>query len=158
MTANNIGKTVYHAAALPATNNKAGFEALTWVLVKGGITLPQLGITHSMIDVPDLQSGLTSGIKGAAQGVDTTATFRNVSADAGQAALLLAADGQSGAGSVKIVTGSGTDNAPVAGDVVNYAQGVVHSFQPNQADNSSFEGFQIGFRQNDFTVIDVEPS
>lgn len=158
MTANNIGKTVYHSAAAPATNNKAGFEALTWVLVKGGITLPQLGITHSMIDVPDLQSGFTSGIKGAAQGVDTTATFRTVSADAGQAALLLAGDAQSGVGAVKIVTGTGTNNAPVAGDVVNYAQGVVHSFQPNQADDSSYEGFQIGFRQNDFTVVDVEPS
>ena len=158
MTANHIGKTIYHSTAAPATNNKAGFEALTWVLVSGGQTLPQLGVSHSMIDVPDLQTGFTSAVKGAAQGVDTTATFRNVAADAGQIAIKTAANSQAGVGAIKIVTGTGTNNAPVTGDVVQYAQGILHSFQPNMPDNSSFEGFTVGFRQNAATVDDVEPT
>lgn len=158
MTANHIGKTIYQASASPATNNAAGFEALTWVLVSGGITLPQFGVTHSMIDVPDLQTGFTSAVKGAAQGADTTATFRNVASDTGQANLATLGASQGGVGSFKIVTGSGTNNAPVTGDVVEYAQGITHSFQPNVPDNASYEGFTVGFRQNDFTITGTEPA
>lgn len=157
MTDNHIGKTIYIATAVPTTNDNAGFEALTWVKASGVITTPQLGVTHSMIDVPDLQSGFTSAVKGAGQGVDTTATFRNVDSDTGQATLKTAAESQAGVLSVKIVTGSGVDNAPVAGDPVEYAQGIAHSYQPNQGDNSSYEGFSVGFRQNDFTVVSTQP-
>lgn len=158
MTANHIGKTIYVAAAAPATNDTAGFEALTWVKASGVITLPQLGVTHSMIDVPDLQSGFTSAVKGAGQGVDTTATFRDVDGgDTGQDNLKTAAESQAGILSVKIVTGSGTDNAPVTGDPVEYAQGIAHSYQPNQGDNSTYEGFSVGFRQNASTVTGTEP-
>jgi len=157
MSTNHIGKTIYHAVAAPATNTKAGFEALTWVLVKGGQTLPQLGISHAMIDVPDLQTGFTLGIKGAATGVDTTGTFRDIPADAGQVAIRLAGNSQSGVSSIKIVDGSGTDNAPVTGNPTEYAQGIMHSVQVNQADDSSFEGFTVGFRQNAPTVITTHP-
>jgi hypothetical protein len=158
MTANHIGKTIYLATAAPATNDDTGFEALTWVLVSGAITLPQLGVTHSMIDVPDLQTGFTSAVKGAGQGVDTTATFRNVASDTGQTNIRTLADSQGGVGSVKIVTGTGTNNAPTTGDVVEYAQGIIHSYQPNQPDNAGYEGFTVGFRQNDFTVTSTEPA
>jgi len=158
MTENNIGKTLYIATAVPANNDADGFEALSWVKVNGVQSLPQLGISHSMIDVPDLQSGFTSSLKGAATGVDTTMTFRTVDSDTGQANLEAQAVDQSGLLSVKLVKGSGAAQAPAAGDPVEYAQGIAHSFQPNQGDNSTFEGFQVGFKQNDFTVIGTEPS
>jgi len=158
MTANHIGKTIYVAAAAPATNDTAGFEALTWVKANGVITLPQLGVTHSMIDVPDLQSGFTSAVKGAGQGVDTTATFRQVDGDAGQEDVMTAANSQDGIISFKIVKGSGTDNAPASGDPVEYATGIAHSYQPNQGDNSNYEGFSVGFRQNAATVVATEPA
>ncbi|MEP2955526.1 MAG: hypothetical protein ABJN39_09315 [Sulfitobacter sp.] len=157
MTENHIGKTLWVAQAAPATNDAAGFEALTWVEAKGHITLPQLGVTHSMIDVPDLKSGFTSAVKGAAQGVDTTATFRDVDADPGQEDVRETADGQGGIMSIKVVKGSGVDNAPASGDPVQYAQGIVHSYQPNQGDNSNYEGFSVGFRQNAPTVTGTEP-
>ena len=157
MTANHIGKTIYFAAAAPATNDSTGFEALTWVQVKGAITLPQLGVSHSMVDIPDLQSGFTSAVKGAAQGVESSATFRDVASDTGQGNVKTASTDQQGIGSIKIVNGSGTDNAPVTGDVVEYAQGVVHSYQPNQAESGGYEGFTVSFRQNDFTVAATEP-
>lgn len=161
MTQNHIGKTIYVAKAKPAANTAAGFEALTWVLAKGPITLPQLGTTHSMTDIPDLATGFTSAVKGAGQGVDTTMTFRDVDGDTGQADLIGQADDNDGILCVKIVSGTGADTgdgpAPVAGDKVEYAQGIAHSYQPNQGDNSSYEGFQVGFRQNAKTVKATQP-
>ena len=158
MTQNFIGQTIYVAEAYPSANTSTAFESLTWVKVEGLITLPQLGVTHSMIDVPDLQTGFTSAVKGAGQGVDTTATFRDVPADAGQEDIKVAADSQAGILSVKIVDGSGTAQAPVSGDPVRYAQGIAHSHQPNQGDNASYEGFSVGFRQNAPTIVATEPA
>ena len=160
MTGSHIGKTIYVAEAIPATNDKAGFEALTWVKIEGAQTLFQLGVSNANIDVNDLQTGFTKGIKGATSGSDSTATFRDVPADAGQEDIrdLANAPGTLGAGSVKMVKGTGTNQAPVTGDPVQYAQGYFHSYMENQGDDSSHEGFSVNFKQNDFTVDDVEPA
>lgn len=162
MTQNHIGKTIYVAKALPATNDAAGFAALTWVLVKGLITLPQLGTTHQMTDIPDLATGFESATKGAGKGVDTTMSFREVDADPGQADLIEQADDNDGLLSVRIVSGTGAVGpdgpAPVTGDKVEYAQGIAHSHQPNQGDSSSYEGFSVGFRQNAKTVKATLPA
>ena len=155
---NFIGQTLFVAEALPSANTAAAFESLSWVKVNGLITLPQLGITHSMIDVPDLETGFTSADKGAGQGTDTTMTFSEKPADAGQEDIKNAADGDSGILSVKIVDGSGAAQAPVTGDPVKYAQGIAHSHQPNQGDNAAYEGFTIGFRQNAPTIAATEPA
>lgn len=159
-TGSHIGKTIYIASAVPTTNNKAGFEALTWVKVNGVQTLPQLGVSHNDIPVPDLQTGFTAGIKGAGTGNNSTMSFRDVPSDTGQSNLrgLADAGGTGGDGSIKIVKGSGTAQAPVAGDPVQYAHGYFHSFTEIQGDDSSHEGFTVNFRQNDLTVVDVEPS
>lgn len=156
-TRNHIGKTIYVSAALPATNDDTGFEALTWTKVNGVQQLPQLGITHASIDVPDLETGFTEAIKGAGSGLDSQMTFRDVASDTGQALVRTTADGGQGLMSVKIVTGSGTDNAPVAGDPVRYAQGFVHSYQENQGNDTTHEGFAVNFRQNKPTVVATEP-
>ncbi|KIC22509.1 hypothetical protein [Leisingera sp. ANG-Vp] len=162
MTQNFIGDTIYVAKAYPAANTAAAFEALTWVQAKGHITLPQLGVSHSMIDIPDLATGFTDVVKGAGQGVDTTMTFREVDGDAGQADITQQADDNDGILCVKIVSGTGVDAgdgpAPVAGDKVQYAQGIAHSHQPNQGDNNSHKGFQVGFRQKKPTVNATEPA
>lgn len=157
-TRNHIGKTVYISAALPATNDKAGFEALNWTQVKGVQQLPQLGFQHATIDVDDLTSGITTGVKGMGSGVDTSMAFRNVDSDTGQALAKTTADSATGVCSVKIGTGSGAAGALVASDPVQYAQGFLHSYAENQGDGSTFEGFTVGFRQNAVTVDDVEPT
>jgi hypothetical protein len=160
MTGSHIGKTIYVAEAVPATNNAAGFAALTWVKVNGVQTLPQLGVSHSNIDVPDLQTGFTTGLKGAGAGNDSTATFRLVASDAGQADVrgLANAGGAGGAGSIKIVKGTGVDQAPETGDLVQYAQGYFHSYMEVQGDDSSHEGFSVNFKQNGLTVDATEPA
>lgn len=159
MTGSHIGKTFYVASALPATNDAAGFAALTWVKVNGLQTLPQLGFSHANIDVPDLQTGITTGIKGAGSGNDSTASFRDVPGDAGQEDVrdLANAGGTLGAGSIKIVKGSGVAQAPVAGDPVQYAQGYFHNYIEIQGDDSSHEGFSVNFKQNALAVVATEP-
>jgi hypothetical protein len=161
MTRSHIGKTIYVAQALPATNDNTGFEALTWVQAKGVQTLPQLGVTHAGIDVPDLGTGFTESVKGAATGVESQMSFRKVDSDAGQIDIKEQSEDGQGLLSVKIVTGSGTDSgdgpAPVSGDAVQYAQGYVHSYQENQGDTTTHEGFTVTFRQNAVTVNATEP-
>jgi hypothetical protein len=157
MTKSYIGKSIYFAAALPATNTAAGFEALTWVKVNGVQTLPQLGVSHNTIDVPDLETGFTIGIKGAGSGVDTQMSFRIIAGDTGQTNLKTAADGQSGIGSIKIVRSTTPGSAPVTGDPVEYAQGFVHSYAEVQGTDSAHEGFTVNFRQNAPSVKATQP-
>jgi len=159
-TGSHIGKTIYVSAALPATNDKAGFEALTWTKSDGIQVLPQLGVSHANIDVPDLQTGFTQGIKGAGSGNDSTVSFRDVDSDTGQALVRTTANagGTAGAMSIKIVKGSGTAQAPATDDPVQYAQGYVHSFVEIQGDTTSHEGFSVNFKQNAVTIDDVNPT
>lgn len=157
-TQNNIGKTLYISAALPATNDATGFEALSWTQVKGVQSLPQLGVSGANIDVPDLQTGFTAGVKGAMSGNESTATFRKVAGDTGQALAETTANSPQGLCSVKIVRGSGANQAPEAGDPVQYAQGYLNSFLEIQGDTTTHEGFSVSFKQNDFTVDATEPA
>lgn len=158
MTQNNIGKTFYVAEALPTANTAAAFAELTWVKVNGVQRIGGIGITHAGIDVEDMQSGFTTSMKGAGAGTDSEATFRDVPADAGQAALQRLGEGKHGLGSVKIVRGSGVGEAPVAGDPVRYAQGYFHSYTPNEDSVTSHEGFSVAFRNNAVAVDATEPA
>lgn len=157
MTGSHIGKTIYISEAVPATNTAAGFAALTWTKVAGVQVLPQLGVSHSNIDVSDLETGFTKGIKGAGSGNDSTASFRDVAGDEGQATIrsLANAGGDGGVASIRIVKGRGADRAPVAGDPVEYAHGYFHSYVKVQGDDSSHEGFSVNFKQNDLTIDGV---
>lgn len=157
-TKNNIGKTLYISAALPATNDAAGFEALSWTQVKGVQSLPQLGVSGANIDVADLQTGFTAGVKGAMSGNESTATFRKVSGDTGQALAETTSNSPEGLCSIKIVRGSGASQAPETGDPVQYAQGYLNSFLEIQGDTTTHEGFSVTFKQNDFTVDATEPA
>ena len=147
------------SAALPATNNAAGFVALTWTKVEGIQQLPQLGTSNAIIDVEDLQTGFTSGVKGAGSGNDSQMAIRDIgSSDAGQVIIKTAANGPDGAMSIKIVEGSGTDQAPVAGDPVEYAQGFAHSYLFNQGNTSTYKGFTANFKQNALSISATEPA
>ena len=157
MSRNHLGKTLYVAVGAPTANTDAAFEALTWVKVEGLVTGPQFGYQHATIEIPSLTDGRNTAVKGMGSGMDSVMTFTKVAADAGQIALKGLADGATGVGSVKVVTGSGANNAPVAGDPVQYAQGYFHSYTENQATGDSYEGFSVSLRQNDPHVDAEEP-
>lgn len=157
---NYIGDVVYIAKnALPATNDDTGFEALSWVKVAGVQTNPKFGLTHSIIEVEDLESGWTKGEKGAGQGTETEMAFRTIAGDTGQADALEVSEDAEGLCSVKVVRkASGTGGTVAPGDTVEYAQGIMHSYVPTDRNVSSFEGFTVSFRQNEPTVFSVEPT
>lgn len=159
MTENLIGSSLFVASAVPATNDAAGFEALSWTKIEGLQTAPVFGVTHATTNIPDLQSGFTKSVKGSASGSDTQLTVRFVESDAGQAAVETLANDAQGVCSLKLVKrGSGAANAPAAGDAVEYAHGFLHSYQDNQATDTNHEGASANFRQNDFTVKATEPT
>ncbi|MCA0961145.1 hypothetical protein [Salipiger bermudensis] len=158
MTESHIGATLFISTTLPETNDAAGYEALTWMQVNGLIQEPQLGKTDAMIDVPDLTTGFTTAVKGAGTGMDSQAQFRDVPNDAGQAAIIAAAQSYPGKIAVKIGYGTGTDNELTTGDPVAYSQGIAHSHQRNQGNTTSYRGFAVGFRQNVPAVEATEPA
>lgn len=159
-TRNHLGKSLFFSAAHPATNDAAGFEALSWTELEYGQSYPQFGITHANIDVEDIKSGFTQGIKGAASGTDSQGACRIDSSalTTNQATFKGICDSDNGLISFKIGSGSGTDKALVTGDVVTYAAGYVHSYTPEQPTASSSEGFTYSFKQNAADITATEPA
>lgn len=159
MTGSHIGKTVWLVAAVPATNDASGFEALAFtVQVKGYQSGLSLGVSHANIDVPDVQTGFTEGLKGAATGDESTLVFRAVASDAGQALAKTLANSPNGLCSIKIGKGSGSDQALETGDPVQYAHGYLSDYKYLEATNTSHEGFSVKFKQNGFTVDATQPA
>lgn len=159
-TKSNIGKTIYYSATLPATNDAAGYEALTWTKIEYPVSAPQFGYTHETIDIPDLTTGRRNGVKGAGTGADSQMAFRIDSGalTTAQAAVKTIADSPQGQIALKIGRGSGAGAALQTGDPVQYAQGFVHSYIENEMTDATYEGFSVSFRQNDLTVVDTEPA
>ncbi len=160
MSQPHLLKAVYVADEQPATNNAAGFEALTWTRVAHPVTGPAFGISHANIDVPNLETGFTLGAKGAGTGSDSEMSFANVASDAGQALLKTMAEtgGIGGYGSIKIARILTPGAEPATGAAVQYATGYFHSFTENAADTTSYEGFSCNFKQNAPAVNATEPA
>ena len=157
MTKTHLGKQVFAATGIPATNDDTGFEALTWVRVNGFVGGFQLGFAANNVDVPDIAGGITLGAKGMRSGNDSTASFRNVASDAGQANVKGYANDASSAHSVKIIS-AGVNVAAATGDAVQYAQGYFHSFLENEIEEGGYEGFSVNFKQNAAAVNGTEPA
>lgn len=155
---NHLNKAIFIATAHPATHDAAGFAALSWTKVDGLQILPQLGRTHNVNRVDDLTAGESIPIKGAAQGQDSTGTHYTKDGDAGQTALKTVCDDADGIVSVRIVQLDGPDAAAVAGNAVEYAKGVAHSFLPNAGDSNNEDGFTWGFAQKGVTVTGTIPA
>lgn len=138
----HIGKTVAVAAGVPATFDKAGYEALTWTVVANPIVAPSPGWETAMIDVPNLTTGITKGDKGASVGRTTEMAFEERLADAGQVALRqYAAPGYVSEVSVRVVDPTGT-NTHV------YMSGIMSNLMDNEATTETYKGFTVSFRQN----------
>ncbi|OWV44206.1 hypothetical protein [Mameliella alba] len=162
---NNISATLYVANAVPATNDAAGFEALTWTKVDVLIEEPQFGSSGEGIDTPNLSTGYTAAVKGARSGMSSPIIVR-YDANATQTGYdLLKTIAKSSAGlcSVKIGYGTGTVDpltgpALTSGDEVIYAHGVALDYQRNKGTTTSYKGYQVTFRQNAPEVEDTEPA
>lgn len=167
MTKSHIGKSAYYAVTGPATNDAAGFEALTWIKIPGYQGGFQFGLSHANIDVEDIEQGDTKTVRGMASYPDSTGTFRNrdeTALRAAQVAFLEVVETPgSPTHSLKIVRATGADlpdggKTPVAGDQVEYAQGYFHSPSDNEQTTTSHEGFSVTFKQNERQVKATEPA
>lgn len=140
MSTSLVTSTFWISNSLPATENEAGYEALTWTQVKGIGMAGAPKFAHSLIDVPDLESGITRAVKGMKAGEDTDLNFRFIASDAGQA-LVDTCDQSTTDCSVKWVH-------PTAANKTTYAQGVIHSLSMNEFDGENYAGSVFKFRPN----------
>ena len=147
-----IGTRVYVAPGVPATFDKAGYEALTWTEVLGVQVAPTPGWDTSMIDVPDLTSGITKADKGASAGRESEMAFRRIESDTGQTNLRsYAAPTYVAEHSVKVVEPTGTSTHV-------YMSGLSYNLAENPGDTESYQGFTVAFRQNYEHVRAAAPS
>lgn len=166
MTKSHIGKSVYYAVGAPATNDAAGFEALTWIKIPGYLGGLQFGMTHDNIDIPDLEQGESKTARGMASYPDSTGTWRyrdGAMLTAQQAFLAVVETPGSPVHSVKVVRGTGAvmpdgGRTPVEGDQVEYAQGYWHSPMDMEQTGTTHEGFSVTFKQNERQVKATEPA
>lgn len=148
---NYIGSVVSVSPGVPATRNKAGYEALTWTVVNGLQTAPIPGMETATIEVPDLTTGITKREKGASAGRETEMAFREVVGDTGQANVKTYADPAYGQEvSVRIVLPDGTNNHI-------YMSGIMYSYMLNEGTTESFRGFTVTFSQNYGELITTAP-
>jgi hypothetical protein len=146
-----ITSTVYVSPALPATFDKAGYEALTWTKVAHPISVPIPGIETAMIDVPNLETGFTKASKGSSTGRVSTMAHANVPADTGQANLrTYAAETYVDEISVKVLY-------PASSNKVAYMSGLASNYLENEGTAETHQGFTASFRQNYAAVITTPP-
>lgn len=84
------GSKLYVSSALPATETKAGYTALTWVLVGDTTDIGEYGVDYTVIEHTPIDSAVTQKIKGNANYGSLSVKIGSVPADAGQVILLSA--------------------------------------------------------------------
>ncbi len=139
MTTTSIKKRLFISTTPTAAHTLVGYQALTWVQVKGIVTIGQIGFSHATIDAPDLESGIVTTLKGARQGVAASAAYRTQAGDAGQAAILTAHNTE-GEVSIQVVDPDGT--------TASYWTGIIHSLIDTEASVTSYEGQTFTFVPN----------
>lgn len=164
MTKSHIGKSFHYAVAAPATNDPAGFQALTWVKVPGYSGGFQFGGTHADIDNPDMEQGKNPTLRGMVSFNESTGQFRRRDGAEGEAQddfIELIRAGL--VNSIKIARGSGSAMADggrevVEGDQVEYATGYFKADMDEPQTDNTREGFGIPFKQNDYSVKSTQPA
>ena len=90
----NIGTILSVSASLPATEDVAGYGALTFTEVTGVATVPELGAEYEVVRHVDVKDGITRKGHGAVDYGGGTVVYRVVESDAGQGILETAMDGK----------------------------------------------------------------
>ena len=139
MTETSIKKRLFISTTPTSAHSQAGYAGLIWVQVKGIATIGQVGFNHATIDAPDLESGITTTLKGGRQGVAASMAFRTQADDPGQAAVLVAHNTE-GEVSIQIVNPDG--------ETASFWTGIVHSLIENEASITSYEGKTFSFVAN----------
>jgi len=100
------GGSIFVSASLPATYNKAGYEALVYTEVGGAADLPALGGSANVVSYDLLSTGFTTKKKGQKQFGSATFNYASVPSDAGQV-IMTAATLSQNSYSFKVVYNNG---------------------------------------------------
>lgn len=84
MGKSNVGTTLSISATAPATEDQAGYEALTFTQVGGVISVGEFGDSYEAAAYTLLETGRTTTTKGAVSGGTAAVVYIPDSADAGQ--------------------------------------------------------------------------
>lgn len=79
-----IGTKLYVSNALPATENQAGYEALTWTAVGEVTELPEHGPSHEVVTHVPLATGITQKFHGVKNNGSMAVPYAVDRDDAGQ--------------------------------------------------------------------------
>lgn len=150
MSTSDITSKLFIATGIPASFTKAAYEAMTWVQVKGIVSIGTIGVTDAIIDVPDLETGFTKGVKGARTGTETAVAMREIKVDPGQVALKAACQA--------FVEYSFKISEPGASAEVEYISGLPHDWQRNERSTSSYAGFTASVRANYPSIVVAAPT
>lgn len=85
MAKSNVGTTISISASLPATEDAAGYAALTFTAIGGVISVGEIGDTYEGSSYSELNTGRSITVKGAASGGTIDVPYIPDYSDAGQA-------------------------------------------------------------------------
>lgn len=152
------GKQVWISSARPATNDAAGFEALSdWTRLTGYVGGLALGMEGSSVEAEDIALGLTLTARGLEAGKESEISYRRVDSDAGQALIDTILATCDGSGSVKVIAGA-CDAAAATGDPVEYAQGYFMGGGGNEITGSDPAHGIVTFKQELPSVNAAQPA
>lgn len=150
MSTSDITTKLYIASGVPATFDKAGYEAMSWLQVKGIVSIGAIGVTDAMVEVPDLESGFTKGVKGARVGDEVPIAMREVKSDPGQDALKTACEA--------FVEYSFKVLEPAASGEVEYFSGPPSNWKRNDRSTTTYAGYTAAARMNYPSVVTTVPA
>lgn len=89
-----LGTTIAISATLPATDNEAGYAALTFINIGEVTEIPEFGASHDVVSHVPLATGITAKYHGAKNNGSVSLPMALDRADAGQTALKTALTGK----------------------------------------------------------------
>jgi len=120
------------ASGKPATEDQAGYGALTWGVVGGVLSLPERGDTVEDVSEPTLVDGRVEHFNGAKDGGVIDVPIKFIEGDSGQATLVSAA-GSNDVYSFQEADSDGTN--------AHFYYGRVMSVVRREATPNSFKGY-----------------
>ena len=143
MADTSIGTTLHVIAAAPATEDEAGYAALSMIETGGVVSIGEKGDDAEDVTVSSLKSGRTEHSIGAIDGGAVAVSCKNILADAGQI-IIKAGNNNDVDHSFKMTDPDGT---------IFYFQGKIASGKYSEKTASAFEGYAFEIRINTATFV-----
>ena len=143
MADTSIGTTLHVSTGVPATEDAAGYAALTWVKIGGVVSIGETGDDAEDVTVALVETGRTEHSIGALDGGAWAVTCKNILADAGQV-IIKEGNNNDVDHSFKATDPDGT---------IFNKQGKIAAGKYSEKTASAHEGYAFEARVNTATVV-----